>query len=805
MSALIGALRVTLGINTAAFERGLDIAQKRLNSTGRQMQRLGRNMSTYVTLPIVGIGAAGIKMAGDFEKAMNGVAIASQAPAKDFEKLKDLALDIGKSTIFGASQAAGAMEDLAKIGLSTEQILGGAARAAADLASAVGSELEPAAIAIADSMQQFNIGVEQLPTVVNQITGAVNQSKLSFEDYQLAIGQAGGAAGALGVSFQDFNATIASTSALFASGSDAGTSFKTFLTRLVPQTAAAAALMREYSLSFFDANGNMKSMAEIAENLRTSLGSLSEEAKTDVLKRVFGTDAMRTAIGLMDQGAAGIQNITAKIAEADAAAQSAQRMKGFNAQMKELGGAFETLAIRVADAGMLTALTGLVTAFAGLVSTLSGAHPLILQTVTVLAVLGAAAGPVIFVIGKLATVVAAIGPVATGLATAFTAVKAAMVAARIAALATLPALTPFLIPLAAIATAVTAVYLAWKHWDKIKAIVSSVYSAVKTWMWDKLNAVWDGVKKKVQAVGDWFKNLWSRVVGNSYIPDMVDGIAEHMARLDAAMVQPAVAAANKTAEAFRNLQMRVQGLLHQLFPEVSAGNQFLQDLKDLRDYAAQAGWSVDQLNAAIGRLQARQFGSNEPSIMGEELSVAPTLNMGAISSSIDTAFAKLPQIVDWTKAWNEQLKATAGQGLQSLADGLTAVIMGTANLGEVFRSVISQMLADLIRFQIQKAIVMGINGMFGSGAAAGMGLSLPGRAAGGPVMSGHPYIVGERGPELFLPGQSGSIVPNNKLGGAPVTINVNAPMSDRDARRTGSQLYAGWASEQARARSKGIA
>jgi len=48
------------------------------------------------------------------------------------------------------------------------------------------------------------------------------------------------------------------------------------------------------------------------------------------------------------------------------------------------------------------------------------------------------------------------------------------------------------------------------------------------------------------------------------------------------------------------------------------------------------------------------------------------------------------------------------------------------------------------------------------------------RAAGGPVMSGGTYLVGERGPELFTPGTSGSITPNNALGGgANITVNVN--------------------------------
>ena len=58
--------------------------------------------------------------------------------------------------------------------------------------------------------------------------------------------------------------------------------------------------------------------------------------------------------------------------------------------------------------------------------------------------------------------------------------------------------------------------------------------------------------------------------------------------------------------------------------------------------------------------------------------------------------------------------------------------------------------------------------------AAGRSLRIPGRAAGGPVEGGSTYLVGERGPELFTPGTSGTITPNNALGGSTsITVNVN--------------------------------
>ena len=47
-----------------------------------------------------------------------------------------------------------------------------------------------------------------------------------------------------------------------------------------------------------------------------------------------------------------------------------------------------------------------------------------------------------------------------------------------------------------------------------------------------------------------------------------------------------------------------------------------------------------------------------------------------------------------------------------------------------------------------------------------------GKAMGGPVNAGTSYVVGERGPELFMPNQSGTIIPNNKLGGGGTVINL---------------------------------
>lgn len=391
---------------SSAFLKSLDDAQKKLAEVGKRfrqigddIQKAGRSFSAAVTLPLAGAGTAIVKLAGDFEAAMNRVGAASKASADQINEAREQALKLGQDTPFSAREAADAMEVLVKNGLDMTQVLGGATDASLALAGATGSDLAGAADVATDVLQSFGKEVGALRPAVDQITGTLLQSKFGFEDYRLALGQAGGVAGGLGVSFEDFNAVLAATSNLFASGSDAGTSFKTFLTRLVPQSKDAAAAIEEYGLRFFDASGNMRTMAEVSEELRSKLSKLSDRELNEVLKDIFGVDAMRTAIGLMRQGAAGVEQFRAAIARGNAEEQAEARLKGFNGALEELMGSLETLAIRIADAGLLETVTNIVKALSDFVAELSETNPELLNFATQIAAVAAAIGPLLIGLG----------------------------------------------------------------------------------------------------------------------------------------------------------------------------------------------------------------------------------------------------------------------------------------------------------------------------------------------------------------------------------------------------------------------
>ncbi|KQS86937.1 phage tail tape measure protein [Rhizobium sp. Leaf383] len=428
-SAVIGALRVNLGIDTAEFWDGLDKAQRALGKVGNSLKSAGRDMSTYVSAPLAAMGALTLKTAGDFEASMNRVQAATNASTSEFSAMQKMALDLGANTSKSASESADMMEMLAKNGLTATQILDGAAAASIKLSEATGGDLSTSADVATNVMAQFKIEAKDLGRVVDGITNVTLASQFGFSDYKDAIAQAGGVAGALGVTFEDFNAAIAGTSSVFNSGSDAGTSFKTFLTTLSPKSKAAANAMKELGLEFFNADGSMKSMAAVAEELKTSLSGLSDEAKTDAVTTIFGSDAMRTALALADQGAAGIDKLAIAIERKGSAdAQAAARMKGFNGELEKLGGALETLAINIANSGLLAFVTGIVSKLADLVSSLSDTNPQLLNWGVVVAAAGAALGPLLITLGLVATGIAAVGaPVAAAIA-AFAALAAGGVA-----------------------------------------------------------------------------------------------------------------------------------------------------------------------------------------------------------------------------------------------------------------------------------------------------------------------------------------------------------------------------------------
>lgn len=121
---------------------------------------------------------------------------------------------------------------------------------------------------------------------------------------------------------------------------------------------------------------------------------------------------------------------------------------------------------------------------------------------------------------------------------------------------------------------------------------------------------------------------------------------------------------------------------------------------------------------------------------------------------------------EWQNTTKQMQDATASWA-NNFADSLTDLVMtGKASFKDFANSVIR----DLVRIMIQKQLAGLYGSIFGTGAGTASAGAVDGtRAHGGPVSSGQTYLVGERGPEMFVPNVSGTIVPNNQMGGVTVS------------------------------------
>lgn len=126
------------------------------------------------------------------------------------------------------------------------------------------------------------------------------------------------------------------------------------------------------------------------------------------------------------------------------------------------------------------------------------------------------------------------------------------------------------------------------------------------------------------------------------------------------------------------------------------------------------------------------------------------------------------------------MKDIEDRGLGSLEDGLVSIINQTKSVQDAFKDMARSIVNDLIRMQIQRSITQPLFSMLNPTPVFDLnnGTLTPSlRAMGGPVSGRKPYIVGERGPELFVPSGSGSVVPNNEMGGSGGAVNVTLNIS----------------------------
>jgi TP901 family phage tail tape measure protein len=507
---------------------------QRLNNIGGASMAVGKKLTKGITLPVVAIGAASVVMAARFEGDMTLIQTQAGGTAADVEELSTAILKMSHTAgvQHGPEELARGLYHLKSVGMDNTQAMA-ALTASEHLASVGHADLEASTNAVAGAWKSGIKGAEDFNSAAAVVNATIGAGNLRMEDLVSAMGT-----GVLvnaqqaGASFQDVGAALATMTSRGIPAVRAATAIKMAFAGIVNPSGTATKAMDKIGLKQLDLAKAMQTggLPAAMELLNSKLKGLDKVHKTQILGQMFGaksSQAILTLIGNMEdyrrvQKQVADNATDAKFKEAiaaqaqDASAMWAHLKTTLGGSLIEFGNILLPTVVKVGDA------IGKVAEWMGKLS------PEGKKTVAIIALIAAAAGPLLFVFGSMAKSVGSIINVFSAFG------PAASKAAGGARLLNVAFLTsPVFLVIAGIAALVITFVILWKKcewfrnfwkglWRHIVDIAKSVWTAIrpsvmKVWQalkdaWDKVwtttKQVWAYIKPYVVTV---LKALWAAV------------------------------------------------------------------------------------------------------------------------------------------------------------------------------------------------------------------------------------------------------------------------------------------------------
>ena len=277
---------------------------------------------------------------------MSRVQAISGATGSEFNKLKEQAIQLGADTAFSSSQAAEGMENLAAAGFTTSEIMD-AMPGLLDLAAASGEDLASSSDIAASTLRGFGLEAADAAHVADVLAANANKTNSSVADTGEAMKYVAPLARAAGLSMEETAAAIGIMANAGIQGSQAGTTLRGAISRLSKPTKQMSECMADLGISFYDSEGNMKSLAEQTRMMEEATAGMTDEQRNNVLVTLYGQEALSGMLALMNEGDGALQELTHAYETCDGSAKAAAETMQDNlaGALDQLGGSAETLGI----------------------------------------------------------------------------------------------------------------------------------------------------------------------------------------------------------------------------------------------------------------------------------------------------------------------------------------------------------------------------------------------------------------------------------------------------------------------------
>ena len=536
-------VKAMLTADVMDFMNGMQLAMGALNdfmsSTEKfsgidsTLKTVGAGMTAGITLPLLGIGTAGVKtFAGLDDNLRSTMAVMGQytdesgnfvgEAADNYDLLKTKAKEWGQESIYSSTEVAGAMEVLASRGLDVNGIMD-ATPGVINLAAASGMKgaagIENAANAMGSAMQQFsNQGLEST-YVADVFAQAAADTALQGMDLADALRYVGVSASTNGITFEETSAALGVMADSGLRAEQSGRYLNMAFTKMAKPTKAAKEIMDELGISFFDSEGNMKSLSENTAMLREKFADLTNEERQYALATLFGQEAGRGMNVLIEESTGKLETLTNNFENSSGAAENMARTlnTGISGSLEKM---MEAITNAFATIGEILAPTiaEWAKAIEDLMEKFNALDPATQEFIVKAGMILAAIGPLIGIFGMLLNPIMKVGSALAGL---------------IGFLAANPWV------LFAVA-AVAAVVLIVQNWESIKEFFKNLWGGivqhaqnavnaiveVMTSIGEDIKAVWEGIKSVASdvwnAIKETISTIWENLKSN--ISDLANAI-----------------------------------------------------------------------------------------------------------------------------------------------------------------------------------------------------------------------------------------------------------------------------------------
>ena len=466
-------------------------AGKQIQSAGKTITSVGSTLTKAITVPIAGVATAAVKTAADFEAAMSEVGAISGASAQDLATLTAKAKEMGATTSFSASESAEAMKYMAMAGWKTADMTAGIA-GIMNLAAAAGEDLGTTSDIVTDGLTAFGMSAKESGRFADVMAAASTNANTNVTMLGESFKYCAATAGAMGYNIEDISVALGVMANAGIKGSTAGTTLKNVIANMAKPTDAQAAVMQKLGISLTDSSGNMKSFAEVMNNLRTSFNGLSETEKASYATTLAGKESMSGLLTIVNASAADFDKLTEAIngSSGSAEAMAAKMLDNLKGQLTLLKSAVEGIAITIGDKLLpyLKKFVSWVQKAADYINNLSDAQ---VDSIMKWAAIAAAIPPIIMVFGKVVTMVGTVQR------TFGTITKTIANFGGIIGTITSPAG----IVIGVLAAIAVAAVLIIKNWDQVKAFLQNAGNWFKN-AFEKAGFSVQGFKDKFTSIGN---------------------------------------------------------------------------------------------------------------------------------------------------------------------------------------------------------------------------------------------------------------------------------------------------------------